>query len=96
MFEAESVAETYDYKPGKYSTDWVEHNERICYYGLGKRKPVAPPSKDAYINDDEDNELYYDEFDEDIEDEDTECACCRLSEPIRISRAHQELKTIRL
>lgn len=73
MFEAFSVAETYDYKVGKYTVSWIEDNDRVSFFWKGKSLSPRVNSVDEDI-DREDSEELEDYINDD--DEDDCCDCC--------------------
>ena len=95
MFEALSVSETYDYKPGKYSVSALEENERVTFFWKGKlldSKPKFDPEdedEDAFI----DNDEFDDERDEE-DDEDENTFGWDINESCKSNSRHRRLKKI--
>ena len=93
MFEALSVAETYDYPVGKYTVSWIEDNDRVTFFWKGKpldwHKVVQYESPYQRF---EWNFIDEDEDDDDDRDEDELCdnisydECCTCPTPSRNNR----------
>lgn len=70
MFEALSIVETYNYQVGKYTTQWIEDNDRVSFFWKGKaldwHKVVQYESPYHVIDEEEDD------FQDDVDDEE-EC-----------------------
>ena len=75
MFEATSVAETYNYEVGKYTTKWIEENYRVSFFWKGKSLSKYTPDECCTCDDRDDDDDYINEELND-DDDDDECTCC--------------------